>query len=313
MSAFSDTILDSSYIKKLAAESGFDLCGITTCRLLAQNKERFSEWLAKGYHSTLGYLERNSDKRFDPRLLFNGARTVVVCAVCYKNEISNGYPSGHEAKIASYACAADYHTTIRQMLDTMLRKLKEHYPSLSGRAFTDTAPLAEKQLAVEAGLGWIGRQSLLITPQYGSFVLLGELLLTAGADTYDTPLQNGGCGACRRCIDNCPTQAITELRMIDTRRCISCRTIEQKFHSEGDYAHWIFGCDACQSCCPHNSTSPRHHNQAFAPLFDPRDKDAAFWLSMSEEKFADLCGKTPMTRSGLQRIQQNLKAHTTNS
>ena len=147
------------------------------CRHLAQNEEWFRRWLDRGMNASLGYLERNLDKRFDPRRLVEGARTAVVCAVGYKNRASEGYPAGCRTKIASYACAADYHATVRTMLARFFEELRGVWPGLRGRAFVDTAPLLEKQLAVEAGLGWIGRQSLLVTPRLGSFVVLGELIL----------------------------------------------------------------------------------------------------------------------------------------
>ncbi len=175
-------MLDHQYIKKLAADAGFDLCGLAPCRHLVENESMLRAWLGKGYQSSLAYMERNVEKRADPRKLVEGARTAVVCAVSYKNRAGEGYPPGHRTKVASYACAADYHTTIKGMLGRMLDALCASRPDLSGRAFVDTAPLLEKQLAVEAGLGWIGRQSLLVTPRFGTYVLLGELLLTDDAD-----------------------------------------------------------------------------------------------------------------------------------
>ena len=180
-------MISSQYIKKLAENAGFDLCGITPCKHLAENESYFREWLAKGYGSSLEYLERNLDKRFDVRHLVEGAQTVVVCAVSYKNPLGEGYPPGCRTKIASYARNRDYHPVLKGMLGTMLEALRRQYPGLTGRTFVDTAPLLEKQLAVEAGLGWIGRQSLLLTPQYGSYVLLGELVLTLPSDQYDAP------------------------------------------------------------------------------------------------------------------------------
>lgn len=300
-------MLDHRNIKRLAAGEGFDLCGIAPCRHLAENEARFREWLAAGYQSSLDYLERNADKRFDPRRLVERARTAVVCAVAYKNRASEGYPPGCRTRIASYACAADYHTTIRDRLRRMLAALKAAHPALEGRAFVDTAPLCEKQLAVEAGLGWIGRQSLLVTPQYGSYVLLGELILTEEADRYDTPFEESRCGTCRSCIDNCPTGAVTAGRTIDTGRCISCRTIEREQPGETDLHGWIFGCDACQSCCPWNRRAPQHRNAAFDPVFDPLTMDAGAWLGMDEAAFEALCGRTPLTRSGLDRIRRNVR------
>lgn len=300
-------MLDHLRIKKLAGEAGFDLCGIAPCRHLAENEARFRDWISRGYQSSLSYMERNAEKRFDPRRLVEHARTAVVCAVGYKNPLSDGYPPEHRTRVASYACAADYHTTLRAMLVQMLDALRAECPGLSGRAFVDTAPLAEKQLAVEAGLGWIGRQSLLITPRLGSYVLLGELILTEEADRYDAPFEASRCGTCRACIDNCPTGAVTEGRTIDTGRCISCHTIEREPAAAVDLDGWIFGCDACQSCCPWNRSAPHYRNAAFSPRFDPLAMDAGAWLGMDEAAFERLCGDTPLTRSGLERIQENVK------
>ena len=299
-------MLDQRTIKSLAAEIGFDDCGIAACRHLTDNETRYRRWIERGWQSSLSYMERHADKRFDPRLLVNGARTAVVCAVAYKNRVSEGYPPEHCARVASYAVTTDYHTTLRQMLHRLLEALQSRNPGLRGRVFVDTAPLAEKQLAVEAGLGWIGRQSLLVTPRFGTFVLLGELLLADEADRYDSPLEGVGCGSCRRCIDACPTGAVSEERMIDTGRCISCHTVEQAPSTEIDLHGWIFGCDACQNVCPHNLKAPMHRNAEFDPTFDPLAMEAADWLAMDQAAFEARCGATPLTRSGLDRLQRNI-------
>lgn len=300
-------MLNQLTIKKLAADAGFDLCGVAPCRHLADNERWFRDWLRNGYHSSLEYMERNTDKRFDPAQLVEHARTVVVCAVGYKNRAGEGYPTGHRTKVASYACAADYHGTIRGMLGGMLAQLKAAHPGLEGRAFVDTAPLSEKQLAVEAGLGWIGRQSLLVTPRLGTYVLLGELLLSEETDTYDTPFEGSRCGRCRNCIESCPTGAIVSPRVVDTGRCIACHTIERRPAAGVDLDGWIFGCDRCQSCCPHNQKAPMHRNAAFDPVFDPLAMGPAEWLTMDDLGFEALCGRTPLTRSGLARIKSNIK------
>lgn len=300
-------MLSYSRIKKLAVGAGFDLCGIAPCRHFEQNEERFREWLARGYGSSLEYLHRNAEKRFDPRLLVEGARTAVVCAAAYKNRIGEGYPPAHRTKVASYACAADYHTTIRQMLRHLLDQLRSEFPGTGGRAFVDTAPLAEKALAVEAGLGWIGRQSLLVTPRYGSYVLLGELLLTETCDRYDTPFEGSRCGRCRNCIESCPTGAIVAPQVIDTGRCISCHTIEKEPETAIGLDGWIFGCDRCQSCCPYNQKAPMHTHPAFDPLFDPLALGPDAWRTMDEPAFRERFGQTPLTRSGLDRIRRNIE------
>ena len=293
-------------IKRLATEVGFDLCGVAPCRRLVQNEAWFGEWLERGYQSSLGYMERNREKRFDPRRLVEGALTAVVCAVGYKNHVGEGYPEEHRTKVASYACAPDYHATIKGMLARLFDALRATHPSLEGRAFVDTAPLAEKQLAVEAGLGWIGRQSLLVTPELGSYVLLGELLLCDEADSYDEPFEGTRCGRCRNCMESCPSGALVAPRVVDTGRCISCHTIEREPTRAVDLDGWIFGCDACQSCCPYNRKAPQHRNRAFDPVFDPQTMDAQAWETLTEANFEVRMGCTPLTRSGLQRIKRNI-------
>lgn len=299
-------MLDYLNIKRIAADTGFDRCGIAPCRPMPRNRAWFDRWLGHGYQSSLAYMERNADKRFDPAQLVEGARTAIVCAVGYKNHIGAGYPAGHRAKVASYACTTDYHTTLRAMLGQMLRTLCAEYPALRGRAFVDTAPLAEKQLAVEAGLGWIGRQSLLVMPDLGSYVVLGELLLTDQTDRYDTPYAGSGCGTCRSCVGHCPTGAIVSDRVVDTNRCIACHTIEKQPAAEVDLDGWIFGCDACQSCCPYNRRAPMHRHAAFDPLFDPASMTPDEWLAMDDAAFEARCGRTPLTRSGAERIRGNV-------
>ena len=289
-----------------AKEVGFDLVGVVPAEPLVGEHNTFKEWLLEGRHSTLGYLERNVEKRFDASLLVEGAQSVIVCAVSYLSTFSRGYAENCSTKIASYALAADYHITIKHMLAELASRLREYAPELQFRAFTDSAPVAEKSLAVRAGLGWIGRNSLVVTPEYGSMVLLGELIINEGVDTYNIPLDNVGCGECRRCVEACPNEAIMSNRLIDTRRCVSCRTIEREADGEIPLNGWIFGCDACQSVCPYNRRAPLHKNRSFDPLFDPSTLDADAWLMMSDDEFRSMAGATPMTRAGLERIKRNI-------
>ena len=297
----------SDHIKSAAQRLGFDLCGIARCQNFDVNERAYMRWLEAGYDSSLGYMRNHLDKRFDVRQLVEGAKTVVVCAVSYKSEISGGYTDSDRCKIASYACNRDYHKTLKKMLLRLLSELQSHYPQLQGRAFVDSAPLLEKQYAVEAGLGWIGRQSLLVTPEFGSYVLLGELVLDMEADAYDAPYEGVGCGECSRCIEACPTTAIVAPMTINTAKCISCRTIETANDTNIDLHGWIFGCEECQNCCPYNSRAAMHRNDAFNPLFDPRNISAEQWLEMSEEEFSVRFGTTPLKRSGLERIKKNIK------
>lgn len=299
-------IVAANKIKSLALGIGFDLCGVSRCKYFSTSRAAYDRWLDKGYDSSLEYMRRNQEKRFDVRQMVEGATSVIVCAVSYKSDISNGYAKDERCKIASYACNRDYHKSIKKMLQRLLHALQEQYPQLEGRAFVDTAPILEKQYAVEAGLGWIGRQSLLITAEYGSYVLLGELVISAKVDCYDEPYSGVGCGDCHRCQQACPTGAIAEPMVINTARCISCHTIEAEPHNDIDLNGWIFGCDECQNVCPYNHKAAPHRNAEFTPLFDPRRITAEQWLTMSEEDFATRFSATPLKRSGLERIKKNI-------
>lgn len=302
-------MISQKIIIDTAKDVGFDLVGIVRAEHIQEEYNYFNKWILEGNASSLDYLNRNIEKRFDASLLVEGSRSVIVCAISYLSPYSRGYREECRTKVASYALARDYHITIKEMLTTLAERLKEHYPTLQYRAFTDSAPLAEKSYAKRAGLGWIGRNSLLVTPTHGSMLHLGELVMNEEVDTYNTPMEGVGCGECRRCIEACPNGAILENRTIDTRRCISCRTIERETEGAAiDLDGWIFGCDACQVVCPYNKRAPLHTNTKFDPLYDPTALDSAAWLKMSKEEFKAMAGTTAMTRAGLERIQKNIEA-----
>lgn len=300
-------MLNAERIKELMLRAGFDRVGIVAPHRLAEAEEHFRKWLERGDHASLGYLERNIDKRFDPARLVEGCQSLVVGAVGYKNRHWLGSTPEGTPQIASYALCTDYHITIKRMLREVFEALRQDSPTLQGRAFTDSAPLAEKQLAIEAGIGWQGRQSLIISPTLGSFFLLGELLLTEPCDHYDTPFQEEYCGSCRACIEACPVGAIGEDRTIDARLCLARRTIELGEEAQGDLHGRLFGCDACQSCCPHNRHTPLASHPDFQPIFDPSEFDCERWQQLTPEEFSRLFGQTPLTRAGLDRLKENAK------
>ncbi len=295
-------MVDISHIKELASHHGFDLCGVTQASPLIDNNIYFKRWLSDVYGDPLEYMKRYEEVRFNPSLLLESAKAVIVCAVSYKNEYSLLQST---PRIASYALNRDYHKTIRKRLKAMLRDLQLSYPTLAGRCFTDSAPLCEKQLAANCGLGWIGRQSLVVNPKLGSFILLGEIVIDQDVNQYDTPLSGQECGSCRRCIEACPVGAINDNRTIDTRLCISCRTVEIEDFSDLSLNGWIFGCDECQSCCPHNQHSPLCENLDFKPITSPATEEE--WQEMSDEEFLNRYGSTPLKRGGLDRIKRLLK------
>ncbi len=237
-------MLEASRIKSLATEVGFDLCGITTAGFLDGEESHLREWLEAGCHGTLGYMERNIDKRLDVSTLVDGARSVIVCALHYPRVRYNATATD---KIASFACIPDYHKTVKEKLHQMLVQL-----GVSGRAFVDSAPLLEKQLAINAGLGWRGRQSLLITPEFGPWVVLGELVVTEVVDMYDEPFGPSRCGQCRACVQACPAggRALIQDSVLDVRHCVSYLTQQGSGNSENLHG-WKWGCDECLNACPY--------------------------------------------------------------
>ena len=299
-------MLSSEKIRQYAIDAGFSLCGIALVRALGEQSARITDWLDKGYDSGLGYMRRNIDKRLDPAILVQGAKSVIICAAAYKNHCWDQRHSVNP-KVSSYALSTDYHITLKGMLRNVWEKIKADHPEISGRCFTDSAPVLEKSWAIEAGLGWRGKNSLIVTPHFGSFVFLGEIIMDASVDSYDKPYDRDGCGNCTACIEACPTSAIRAPYVIETGRCISRLTTEKlpegyEF-STTDTHGWIYGCDICQSVCPHNSRTPLTDMSAFVPRFDPSGSGKEFWQALDRQTFMDLFGNTPMARTGFETIK----------
>lgn len=256
--------VSAQYIKSCASEVGFAACGIARAAALSDHEYALGTWLADGFHADMHYMEEHVDMRRNPQLLLDGARSVISVLVPYKYDRLMDGP----LRIAQYAYGEDYHQKLKRMLFQLLDSLRQRYPGLDGRPFVDTAPISDKSWAARAGLGWIGFNTLLVNPSYGSLCFLGELVTTADVDLYDQPLDlsPSPCASCRRCVDACPNKAIIQRAgaghdyyQIDARRCTSYNTIEnnaerlpEALHTQG----YIFGCDICQLVCPYNQQAP---------------------------------------------------------
>lgn len=249
--------IDTNHVKRLAAEVGFDGCGVARAERLGDEEFPLEAWIAEGGAAELGYMREHAEMRRDPQRLVEGARSVVSVFRGYNPDVPT--VAGGGVRIARYAYQTDYHQTIKRMLYELVARLREVYPNFEAKACCDTAPISDKHWAARAGLGWIGRQTLLITPTWGSWVNLGELVTTAECTEYDSPMEEDRCVGCRRCVDACPNQA---LRMgedgrttFDARACTAYHTIES--HSPTLPAGlktrgYVFGCDICQLACPYN-------------------------------------------------------------
>lgn len=229
-------------IKRFALEVGFDACGVARADALTDDEYPLRRWLSLGWHGDLSYMERNADKRMDPRLLLPGAKSVICCVSAY------GPPDTSRTDgVAAYAQHREYHEVVKNMLFLLKERL-----GIDAKVCCDTVPISDKHWAARAGLGWIGRHTLLVTPQWGSWVNLGELVTTEECDAYDSPIASG-CTDCDLCVDACPNHAIGE-KMIDVRRCTAYYTTHNpRPMPDGVDAHgYTLGCDICQLACPYN-------------------------------------------------------------
>lgn len=299
----------SDSIKQKARELGFLECGIVPAGFLAEEKQHLESWLTEGMHGEMTYMERNSEKRLDPGLLAEGARTVIVVL---QNYYTPATPADPEAPIISkYAYGTDYHFVMKNKLRQLLEFINTEIAPCKGRPFVDSAPVLERAWARRAGLGWIGKHSNLISLTHGSFFFIGELLIDIEIP-YDEPRQvRDHCGTCTRCIDACPTRAIVANRVVDARKCISYQTIELKGDPDpnlrGKFENRVFGCDICQDVCPWNLKSQKHAEPAFEPAPRLLELLKEEWHQMDKPMFNQLFRNSAVKRAGYNGLRRNLK------
>ena len=299
----------SDQIKRRALELGFEKVGIVPAVPLDVEAGRLNEWLRRGYHGEMVWLAREPEKRSDPHLLMPGARSIVVVAL--------NYFTGHEhsndiGKISRYAWGDDYHDVLREKLNLLLDDVVAAIPSARGKVCVDTAPFMDKAWAARAGLGWIGKSSTLITRELGSWVFIGSLVLDVDLD-YDTPDTEDHCGTCSACIDACPTQAIVEPYVVDSRRCISYATIELRDDELPDEIAsklngWIYGCDICQDVCPWNRFEQPTVEARFEPRLGETNLDIERLGAMDHEEYVERFRRSSMKRTKLAGLKRNAAA-----
>lgn len=298
----------SKVVKDLALQAGFLACGIAQADFLQEEAPRLSDWLKRGLHGEMGYMERNFDKRLDPRKLVPGTQTVVSLLYNYFPETRRQQPQG-APKISRYAWGKDYHHVLKPKLKSLLQEISSQLGPVEGRVFVDSAPVMDKVWAKKAGLGWIGKHSNLISPKLGSWFFIAELLIDMPmAPDVEVP---DYCGTCTRCIDACPTDAIHKPYEVDGSKCISYFTIELKSAipegMKGTFNDWMFGCDICQEVCPWNRFAKPHSEALFEP--DPRllEMKREDWMDLTEDLFKDLFKGSAVQRTGYEGLKRNLK------
>ena len=297
----------SRLIKTEALRLGFDGCGISRAEFLPKEADRLTSWLKNGYNAELTYMENHFELRTDPRKLVEGAESVI-------SVILNYYPHQGQADpeapvLAKYAYGRDYHLVIRKKLKSLLSFTTSLIPGTEGRVFTDSAPVMEHAWASRGGLGWIGKNSLLLTTHFGSFVFIGEMIVTAPLE-YDQAL-NDFCGSCRNCITSCPTGAIVADRIIDAGKCISYHTIENKTGEipkiyKDKFQNRVFGCDICQDVCPWNRRAIPNQVKEFEPDPELLGMSKRDWYLMDIVKFSELFKGSAVKRAKFEGLKRNL-------
>lgn len=294
--------VDSGQIKAMALRIGFDACGICDAKVDDTEIVKLKSWLSKSYNAGMEYMSRNIDVRSNPQKLVEGAKSVISVLLSYNTDEK---PDQNDFQIAKYAYGRDYHSVLKEKLYELLAAIKQICPDADGRPFVDSAPILERYFAYKAGLGFVGRNRCLISPKFGSFVFIGELVVNFESD-YDKPLDQS-CLSCNACVKFCPTHALT-FDGVDARKCISYHTIENRQDIPEDLratlGNKIFGCDACQDCCPHNFSVPKKNGILLPEIksFNPNELEA-----ISNHQFQKKYGETALLRAGRKKILENVE------
>ena len=293
-------------IKTEAKRLGFLSCGISKAEFLEEEAPRLENWLNENMNGQMDYMENHFDMRLDPTKLVDGAKSVISLLLnYYPSELQN--PESYQ--VSKYAYGQDYHFVIKDKLKDLLRFIQENIGEVSGRAFVDSAPVLDKAWAAKSGLGWVGKNSNLITQKVGSFYFIAELIIDLDLE-YDLPVSDH-CGTCTACINACPTEAIVSPYIVDGSKCISYFTIELKENIptevKGKFNDWMFGCDICQDVCPWNKFSKPHRE----PLFSPNKELISFakkdWEEITQETFQKVFKNSAVKRTKLDGFVRNIK------
>lgn len=295
-------------IKDWAYELGFMGVGISKAEQLDEEANRLEAWLNQGKHGKMSYMANHFEKRIDPRKLVPGSKSVVSLVYNYfteEKQIDNEAP-----KISQYAYGKDYHFIIKDKLKTLLQRINAEIGEVDGRCFVDSAPVMERDWARKSGLGWMGKHTLLVHPKKGSYFFLAELIIDLELDPDEE--MKDYCGTCTRCIEACPTDAISESGyVLDAQKCISYLTIELKEAIPEEFntkmEDWMFGCDICQEVCPWNRFSKPHDEPAFMPHEDLLKMTKSDWQEITKEVFNEIFRKSPVKRTGYLGLKRNIK------
>ncbi len=297
----------SEFIKSQAQNLGFDLVGIAPAQPLEAESLRLREWINRGYHATMKWMENRMEEREDVRNYFSEAKSIVSVAINYFHGTANT-----NLKISNYAWGDDYHDVVKRKLRKLVPNIQKVKPEVRGLVCVDTSPVLEKAWAQRAGLGWLGKHTNLITRDYGSWLFLGELILDIELD-YDLPFDEDMCGTCTACIDACPTSALSDY-VLDARSCISYHTIENRGELPDEFKNqlngWIFGCDICQEVCPWNKRFAKQSQKGeFLPRVEIVEKTKEGWQELTLEEYRRIFWKSTIKRVKFEELMRNIYAN----
>lgn len=301
----SNSSKNSAFIKSKAKELGFEFCGISKAEFLEEEAPKLEKWLNKNMHGKMAWMENHFDKRLDPTKLVEGSKSVISLLLNYYPEkgIDNS-----EYKISKYAYGKDYHTVIKNKLKELIYLIQQEIGEINGRAFVDSAPVMDKVWASRSGLGWVGKNTNLINPKRGSYFFIAELIIDLELE-YDGPIKDY-CGTCKRCIDACPTDAISEPFVVNGSKCISYLTIELKDQIpdefKGKMDNWVFGCDICQDVCPWNRFSKQHSEPDFEMSQELKNLKKKDWDEITNEVFLKIFKDSAIKRTKLEGLKRNI-------
>ena len=294
-------------IKRKAKEIGFDSCGIAKAESLDAEARVLEAWLNQGLHGKMAYMENYFDKRIDPRKLVDGAKSVISLSYNYFSEEKQF--DEQAPKIAMYAMGKDYHEVVKEKLEVLYNYIAEEVGAINGRCFVDSAPVLERAWAQRSGVGWVGKNTNILTKRQGSFFFLAEIILDLELE-YDSPVKDY-CGNCTKCIDACPTGAIYEPYKLDGSKCISYFTIELRdevlpANYHGNFENWMFGCDICQQVCPINAQAKQHHEPQFEPSKELLVMSRKDWEELSEETYRRIFKNSAVKRTKFKGLKRNI-------
>ena len=297
----------SEAIKAEALRLGFANCGFSRAEALPEDAERLKEWLDQGRHTRMGYMANHFEKRTDPTLLVEEAQSVI--SLLYNYYTGEKQLDADAPVLSKYAYGKDYHFVLKEKMNLLFDFIKSQHPETEGRVFVDSAPVLDRAWAKKAGLGWIGKNSNLISRSAGSFVFIGEIILNLELE-YNSIPEYDFCGSCTRCIDACPTEAILDNRTLDAEKCISYQTIENKGEISqelsGKLANRVFGCDICQDVCPWNQNALPHLEPEFEPKPELMGMSAEQWVHMERKEYTQLFKLSPVKRAGFDKLKGTL-------